>query len=127
MLSWQQAALLAAGLFVAGLLLVHVARISAAPGRPGGRATRWAAHIGPFAREAGVVTALYALWQLAGNLAVGGLSQALTHAWWIWHTERSLGLPSALSVQRLLLPHPLLSQLAHLYYAAMHFGLLLDM
>jgi hypothetical protein len=123
MLSWQQAALLAAGLIAAGLLLVRLAQAGLRPGR----ATRWAAHIGPFAREAGVVTALYALWQLAGNLAVGGLSEALTHAWWIWHTERSLGLPSELSVQRLLLPHPLLSQLANLYYATMHFGVLIAM
>src|ERR1700728_13883 len=127
MLSWQQAAFLAAGLFVAGLLLVGVAVASQKSGQPAGRATRWAAHLGPFAREAGVVTALYALWQLAGNLAVGGLSEALTHAWWIWHTERSLGLPSELSVQRLLLPHPLLSQLANLYYATMHFGALIAM
>ena len=81
MLSWQQAALLAAGLFAAGLLLVRLARAGAQPGRSPGRATRWAAHIGPFAREAGVVTVLYALWQLAGNLAVGGLGQALAHAW----------------------------------------------
>jgi hypothetical protein len=123
MLSWQQAALLAAGLITAGLLLVRLAQAV----QPAGRATRWAAHLGPFAREAGVVTALYALWQLAGNLAVGGLSEALTHAWWIWHTERSLGLPSELSVQRLLLPHQLLSQLANLYYATMHFGLLIAM
>jgi hypothetical protein len=123
MLSWQQAALLAAGLITAGLLLVRLAQA----GLPAGRATRSAAHLGPFAREAGIVTALYALWQLAGNLAVGGLSEALTHAWWIWHTERSLGLPSELSVQRLLLPHPLLSQLANLYYATMHFGLLIAM
>ena len=115
--------MLAAGLIAAGLLLVRVAQA----GLPAGPATRWAAHIGPFAREAGIVTALYALWQLAGNLAVGGLSKALTHAWWIWHTERSLGLPSELSVQRLLLPHPLLSQLANLYYATMHFGLLIAM
>jgi hypothetical protein len=135
MLSWQQAALLAAGLVAAGLLLVRLAqagqksgRLAGQPaGQPAGRATRWAAHIGPFAREAGVVTALYALWQLAGNLAVGGLSQALTHAWWIWHTERSLGLPSELLVQHLLLPHPLLSQLANLYYATMHFGVLIAM
>jgi hypothetical protein len=131
MLSWQQAALLAAGLIAAGLLLVRLAQADQKShqksGQPAGRATRWAAHIGPFAREAGVVTALYALWQLAGNLAVGGLSEALTHAWWIWHTERSLGLPSELSVQRLLLPHPLLSQLANLYYATMHFGLLIAM
>ena len=127
MLSWQQAALLAAGLFVAGLLLVRLVRAGAQPGQSPGRATRWAAHIGPFAREAGVVTALYALWQLAGNLAVGGLGQAMAHAWWIWHTERSLGLPSELAVQRLVLPHPLLSQIANLYYATMHFGVLIAM
>jgi hypothetical protein len=131
MLSWQQAALLAAGLFVAGLLLVRLARVgrlsAAQSGRSPGRATRWAAHIGPFGREAGVVTALYALWQLAGNLAVGGLSQAMAHAWWIWHTERSIGLPSELAVQRLLLPHPLLAQIANLYYATMHFGVLIAM
>jgi hypothetical protein len=131
MLSWQQAALLAAGLFAAGLLLVRLARAGAPPDRSPGRATRWAArwatHIGPFAREAGVVTALYALWQLAGNLAIGGLGQAMTHAWWIWHTERSLGLPSELAVQRLVLPHPLLSQIANLYYATMHFGVLIAM
>ena len=127
MLSWQQAALLAAGLFVAGLLLVRLVRAGAQPGQSPGRATRWAAHIGPFAREAGVVTALYALWQLAGNLAVGGLSQAMAHAWWIWHTERSLGLPSEVAVQRLLLPHPLLAQIANLYYATMHFGVLIAM
>jgi len=127
MLSWQQAALLAAGLFVAGLLLVRLARACVQQDRSPARAERWAAHIGPFAREAGVVTALYALWQLAGNLAVGGLSQALAHAWWIWHTERSLGLPSELAVQRLLLPHPLLAQIANLYYATMHFGVLIAM
>jgi hypothetical protein len=132
MLSWQQAALLAAGLFAAGLLLVRLARGAGAPaGRSPGRAARWparwAAHIGPFAREAGVVTVLYALWQLAGNLAVGGLGQAMAHAWWIWHTERSLGLPSELAVQRLVLPHPLLAQIANLYYATMHFGVLIAM
>jgi hypothetical protein len=127
MLSWQQAALLAAGLFVAGLLLVRLTRAAMQPDRFPRRATRWAAHIGPFAREAGVVTVLYALWQLAGNLAVGGLGQAMAHAWWIWHTERSLGLPSELAVQRLLLPHPLLAQIANLYYATMHFGVLIAM
>jgi hypothetical protein len=135
MLSWQQAAMLAAGLFAAGLLLVSLARAGAQPGRSRGRATRWAArwaarwgaHIGPFAREAGVVTALYALWQLAGNLAVGGLGQAVAHAWWIWHAERSLGLPSELEVQHLVLPHPLLAQIANLYYATMHFGVLIAM
>src|SRR5580704_2922505 len=118
MLSWQQAALLAAALGVAGVLLVHVGRGAARP-------RTYAAHAGPFLREAGVVVALYALWQLAGSLATGGLRQAVAHSWWIWHTERTLHLPSELDVQRLLLPHPLLSQAANIYYATMHFGVLI--
>jgi hypothetical protein len=119
MLSWQQATLLAAGCGAAGVLLVYLGR--------GPAAWRWGAHVGPFLREAGVVVGLYALWQLAGNLASGGLSGALSHARWIWHAERTLRLPSELDVQRLLLPHPLLSQFANLYYAIMHFGMLIAM
>ncbi len=136
MLSWQQAAILAAALGLAGVLLVHAGAAgragrlaTGAPnGRAGGRAGRartFAAHVGPFSREAGVVVALYALWQLAGSLATGGLPQALAHARWIWHTERTLHLPSELDVQRLMLPHPLLAQAANIYYATMHFGMLI--
>ncbi|MGH3250357.1 MAG: phosphatase PAP2 family protein, partial [Trebonia sp.] len=83
--------------------------------------------VGPFLREAGVVVGLYALWQLAGTLASGGFQGAITHAWRIWDAERSLGLPSELDVQRLLLPHPLASEIANLYYATMHFGMLTAM
>ncbi|HLH83492.1 MAG TPA: phosphatase PAP2 family protein [Trebonia sp.] len=130
MLSWQQAALLAIGLGAAGAALVYAGR---APGRPGqaagtaGRARRGAAHAGPFLREAGVVVALYALWQLAGNLSSGGFRDAIAHARWIWHAERAARLPSELAVQRLVLPHPLLAQAANLYYATMHFGMLIAM
>jgi hypothetical protein len=91
------------------------------------RAWAWALHVGPFLREAGVVVGLYALWQLAGNLASGGYHEAITHGWWIWGTERTLRLPSELDVQGLLLPHPLLSEIANLYYATMHFGMLIVM
>ncbi|HEY0936276.1 MAG TPA: phosphatase PAP2 family protein, partial [Trebonia sp.] len=45
----------------------------------------------------------------------------------IWHTERTLRLPDEADLQRLLLPHPLLSEIANLYYAVMHFGLLIAM
>src|SRR5262249_20003648 len=90
-------------------------------------AGRWGAHAGPFAREAGVVVGLYALWQLAGNLASGGFHDAMGHAWWVWHTERTLHLPSELGVQHLLLPPALLAQIANLYYATMHFGMLIAM
>ena len=119
MLSWQQAALLALGCGVAGVALVRASRIS--------HAWRWALHIGPFLREAGVVIGLYALWQLAGSLASGGFSQAVGHGRWIWDFERTLRLPSELGVQRWLLPHPLLSEIANFYYATMHFGMLIAM
>ena len=119
MLSWQQAALLAAGLGAAGWLLVYAGRAA--------RAWRWAAHAGPFLREAGVVIGLYALWQLAGNLAAGGYPAAEAHGRWIWDAERTLRLPDEASVQQLVLPHPLLSQGANLYYAIMHFGMLIAM
>jgi hypothetical protein len=119
MLSWQQAVLLALGLGLAGLALVFAGRAA--------HAWRWGLHAGPFLREAGVVVGLYALWQLAGNLATGGYSSAIAHARWIWQAERTLGLPSEADVQRLLLPHPLLSQIANIYYATMHFGMLIAM
>lgn len=137
MLSWQQAALLAAGLGATGVLLVragHTAGGAAGQGLPDGSRTRlrelagrWGAHAGSFAREAGVVIGLYALWQLAGNLAAGGFHDAVGHAWWIWHAERSLHLPSELAVQHLVLPHALLSRMANMYYATMHFGMLIAM
>jgi PAP2 superfamily len=126
MLSWQQAALLAIGLCAAAVLLA-VAGHEAGRDRRAPRASRWAARTGPFAREAGIVVALYALWQLAGNLSSGGYRGAIARAWWVWHAERTLRLPSELAMQRLLLPHPLLSQAANLYYATMHFGMLIAM
>jgi hypothetical protein len=119
MLSWQQAALLAAGLGAAGWLLVHAGRAA--------WAGRWAAHAGLVLREAGVVIGLYALWQLAGNLATGGYPAAAAHGRWVWDAERTLRLPDEASVQQLVLPHPLLSQGANLYYAIMHFGMLIAM
>jgi hypothetical protein len=119
MLSWQQAALLALGLGLAGAVLLHLGRTA--------WAWRWGIHVGPFLREAGIVVGLYALWQLAGNLARGGYQQAIAHAQWIWQAERTLRLPSEADAQRLLLPHPLLSEIANLYYATMHFGMLIAM
>ena len=119
MLSWQQAALLALGLGVAGALLLYAGHVA--------WAWRWGMHVGPFLREAGVVVGLYALWQLAGNLARGGYQQAIAQGQWIWRTERALRLPGEVDVQRLLLPHPLLSEIANIYYATMHFGVLIAM
>jgi hypothetical protein len=119
MLSWQQAALLAAGLGATGVLLVYAGHTVAR--------WHWATHAGPFLREAGVVIGLYALWQLAGNLATGDFASAEAHARSIWSDERAVLLPDEASVQHLLLPHPLLSEAANLYYATMHFGMLIAM
>ena len=108
-LTWQQAALLAVALLIAAILA----------NRSGIDKLRrcWV-----FAREAGVIAALYALWQLAGSLSLMGSKGALARANWIERTERSWRLPSERSVQRIILPHPLLAQLCNLYYATMHFA-----
>ena len=120
MLSWQQAAIAAGAAGIVGAVLVGF-------GMPAGPlARRWAALAGPFLREAGVVLGLYALWQLAGSLA-GPPEGAIGHAWWLWHAERTIHLPSELDVERWLLPHRTLSQAANFYYATMHFGMLIVM
>ena len=110
-LTWQQAAGLAGLLLVAALGLHQ----SSTP------RLRTAS---PFAREAGVIAGLYALWQLAGTLSVLGTAGAFRRAGWIERTERSWRLPSEASVQRLVSSHPVTVQACNLYYATMHFGAL---
>ena len=140
-LSWGQAAV------VAGCLLGVSAAAAPLAGRPlagrplagrplAGRAaearwparltgSRWLARAAAFSREAGLLTGLYALWQLAGRHPVSSPSAALTRAEWLWHAERVLHLPSEAVLQRPLLPHPLLVEAANLYYASLHFPVLL--
>ncbi len=72
-------------------------------------------------QETGIVVGLFALWQFAGRYATRVRGGALARARWIWHAERVARLPSEAAVQRLFLPHPLLVQLANLYYASLHF------
>jgi PAP2 superfamily len=110
-LTWQQAAVLAAALLTAAVLL-------SAAGRP--RLTALA----PFARESGYVAALYALWQLAASASLLGTSGAYARGRWIERVEREWHLPSELSAQQLVTPHPLLTQACNLYYATMHFAAL---
>jgi PAP2 superfamily len=110
-LTWQQAALLAGALLVGALGLYQ------------GALPRLRA-LSPFVREAGVIAALYALWQLAGSLSVLGTTGAFQRAEWIERTERDWWLPSEASVQRLVSGHPIIVQASNLYYATMHFGVL---
>lgn len=111
-LGWQPAAALSAALF-AGTAGV---RRASQPSR-----RRLAARIAPYLREAGLVAALYALWQLACSVSVLGSAGAFDRARWIVRLERAARLPSEQGAQRLITGHPLLAQSANWYYAAVHF------
>ena len=77
------------------------------------------------AQEAAVLLALFALWQLAGSFSLVGPDGALARARWIWHAERVVHLPSETGIQRAFLGHPLLVQALNLYYASLHFVVLI--
>jgi hypothetical protein len=110
MWSWQQAAV------VAGVLAAvwGVLRLRAAAPR-----------LRPFVSEAALIIGLYGLWQLVGTLAGSGDYSAVGRGQWIWNAERTLRLPSEHTLQDWVLPHPLLVQVANLYYATMHFTVLI--
>jgi PAP2 superfamily len=111
-LSWQQAGILA-GCVVVLTVLLRLAR------RP--RLTS----IARFTQETALVLALFTLWQYAGSFSVMGPGGALGRGRWIWHFERVVHLPSETSVQRLVLPHPLIVQAFNLYYDVLHFPVLI--
>lgn len=77
------------------------------------------------AQEAAILLALFALWQLAGSFSLIGPDGALARAQWIWHAERVVHLPSETEIQRAFLGHPLLVQALNLYYASLHFVVLI--
>lgn len=110
-LTWQQSAVLAAALLAVAALLRQVA-------------TRRCLAAVPFVTEIGILSMLYALWQLAGTLSVLGTSGAFSRARWIVRVEHDVHLPSEAHVQNLVVHHPLIVQLCNLYYASMHFGVL---
>ncbi len=111
-LSWAQAAVLAAALAAVAVVLVRTRRARlAATGR--------------FVGEAALLVGLFGLWQYAGSFSVLPSSGALPRAQWLWHAERWLHLPNEAAVQRVFLPHPLLLQFFNLYYAVLHFPVLI--
>src|SRR5882757_11417870 len=90
---------------------------------PGPRRLTLAAGI---AQEAAILLALFALWQLAGSFSLVGPDGALARAQWIWHAERVVHMPSETEIQRAFLGHPLLVQALNLYYASLHFVVLIS-
>lgn len=110
MWTWQEAAV------IAGVLAAAWAAL---------RLRRAAPRLRPFLSEAALIIALYGLWQLVGSLSGQGDYTAVARSRWIWDTERTLHLPSEHTLQQWVLPHPLLVQAANLYYATMHFTVLI--
>jgi hypothetical protein len=108
-LSWQQAAVLTAVLaaIAAALTLGLVPRLS---------------RLAAFAREATLISGLYALWQLAGQLSVVGTSGAYSRGAWIERTERTWHLPSEADLQHAVIGHTWVLHAADVYYATAHFG-----
>ncbi len=63
---------------------------------------------------------LYAFWMKAADWAVTSSAGAAAHGRWVWRVERDLHLPSEVSVQHLVLPHPLWVQAVNGFYAIVH-------
>ena len=108
-LSWQAAAVTAACLGGAGGGLPP-GQPATAPGRVrlpagGGRAARPCSRCGSW----------------PGSYAVMGPDGAIDRAQWIWHAERAVHLPSEAGLQQAFLSHPLIVQALNLYYAGLHF------
>ena len=73
-------------------------------------------------REIGIVVGLFVLWRLASAISIGGDAGAFARGRWIWRFERTLRLPSELSVQNGLLRHHDLVQCVNVFYLAAHVG-----
>jgi hypothetical protein len=111
-LSWRAAAVSAGALGIAAAALRRARRP---------RVTA----VAVFAQETALVLGLFALWQYAGSFAVMSPDGALARSRWIWHAQRMLHLPSETTVQQLFLPHPLIVEFFNLYYASLHFPVLI--
>jgi len=111
-LSWQEAGIAAAGLLAAA----SAARLS--------RRQRLV-QASAFGMEAALLLGLFGLWQYAGSFSVMPPDGAARRGAWIWHTERLLHMPSEAVVQRAFLPFPPIVQIFNLYYASLHFVVLI--
>jgi hypothetical protein len=106
-LPWQDAAEAAGCGAAATLALVH-------------RRHRYLRAAATWMRELTAMCALYALWQLAGDLSIGQGGGAVARGRAIWNFERTLGLPSEAALQRLVIRSDDLTRLCNLYYADVH-------
>ena len=124
--TWGQAAAAAGAVGVVAAALLYRGKVLAGDGGESrAAAARRTTAAGRFAREAALVVALFALWQLAGSFALMGPGGALGRARWLWRAERTVHLPSEAWLQHLILPHPLIVQAFDMYYDMLHFPVLI--
>jgi hypothetical protein len=121
-LSWQAAAV-ASGCLIGSAVALRLAH--RAPRLRDAPVIRRVPAIAAFAQEAGTLVGLFALWQLAGSQSLLSTGGAVGRGQWMWHAERVLHMPSEAVVQRAFLPHPLIVQALDLYYAGLHFAVLI--
>ena len=106
--SWEQAATASIVLIVASLALRRVDR------PPQART------LAAFAQETALVSFLYMLWRLARQLPLLHEEGAIERGQWIYDVQRSMHLPSELTMERWLARHHLLAELTVQYYATVH-------
>lgn len=114
-LSWQAAALIGAACFAGATLVERFA--------PDRRSVIF--KIAPFGREVGIILGLYALWQIAGGVSLGHTDEAVRRGQWVWDHERAWHFPNEVALQRPIIGHSLFVQACNIYYATIHFGMLL--
>jgi hypothetical protein len=113
-LFWQQAAELAVVFAAIGLLAPLLLRGRAVV------AKRWFELVTAGAREGAVVMTLFTIWQIAGGLALTRVAGAFHRAHSIMSLEKWLPLPSELTVQHWVLPHPDLVRGMNTFYLYVH-------
>jgi hypothetical protein len=106
-LAWDTAAVIAVGLVVLSVAIRPLRR-------------RGLTILADVAKETAVVLGLYAVWQWAGDLAFTQIKGAIAHGHSVWHVERVLHLPSEQSIQRLVLPHPVVVEALNRFYEGVH-------
>lgn len=110
---WTWAAMAAGFLAAVGLVL-------RAAGRPSTMSEGRTRRSADLATETAIILGLYALWQEGGSLADNHVAGAVANARSVWSLERALHLPSEVSVQQLILGHPVLVQAINGFYDIVH-------
>jgi hypothetical protein len=72
------------------------------------------------ARETALVLVLYSAWRGVRELTIRQVHGAEEHGRWVWRFQRWIHLPSEVSLQHLVLPHPWLVKFLNVFYATAH-------